>query len=120
MDQHLNLDREKILNEKFTPNVKGYDPQEVDRFLDLAMQDYGVFQRYMKESKSYIEELELSLSKLKDQNHKYELENGKMKKRLAGIKDTDNVNSSNLEYIQRIRQLENALYQHGIDPSKIK
>jgi DivIVA domain-containing protein len=35
MDENFNLTRDQILSKKFTPNVKGYDPDEVDDFLDL-------------------------------------------------------------------------------------
>jgi DivIVA domain-containing protein len=72
MDENFNLTRDQILSKKFTPNVKGYDPDEVDDFLDLIIADYAAFERYMKESKGYIEELELGTNKLKAQNHQLE------------------------------------------------
>jgi DivIVA domain-containing protein len=120
MNENFNLTRDKILTKKFTPNVKGYNPDEVDDFLDLIIADYAAFDRYMKESKSYIEELELGMNKLKAQNHQLDIENGQMKTRLSGIKDTDQVTSSNIDLIQRINALEKVLYKNGIDPSKIK
>src|SRR5574344_338246 len=120
MNENFNLTRDKILTKKFTPNVKGYSPDEVDDFLDLIIADYAAFDRYMKESKSYIEELELGMNKLKAQNHQLDIENGQMKTRLSGIKDTDQVTSSNIDLIQRINALEKVLYKNGIDPSKIK
>jgi len=120
MDENFNLTQDKILNKKFIPNVKGYDPNEVDDFLDMIIQDYASFDRYMKESKNYIVELELGTNKLKEQNHSLDIDNGQMRKRLAGIKDTDQVNSSNIDLIQRIRLLETELYKRGVDPTKIK
>jgi DivIVA domain-containing protein len=120
MDENFNLTRDQILSKKFTPNVKGYDPDEVDDFLDLIIADYAAFERYMKESKGYIEELELGTNKLKAQNHQLDIDNGKMKARLSGIKDTDQVTSSNIDLLQRINALEKFLYARGVDPTKIK
>ena len=36
----LNLDWKDILNKKFKQNQKGYDPDEVDAFLDKILEDY--------------------------------------------------------------------------------
>ena len=38
-DKSLNFNAEKILHTLFTPNVKGYDPDEVDSFLDKVIED---------------------------------------------------------------------------------
>ena len=37
-DKSLNFNAEKILHTLFTPNVKGYDPDEVDAFLDKVIE----------------------------------------------------------------------------------
>ena len=119
-DKTIFLNADDILREKFTPNVKGYDPDEVDTFLDRVMNDYRAFEKYFRESKAYIVDLESQLRKAKESNGQLTLENAKMTSRLAGVKDSSSVNASNLEYINRIDKLEKALWKAGIDPSNIK
>ncbi len=114
------LNADDILREKFTKNVKGYDPDEVDTFLDRVMNDYRAFEKYFKESKAYIVDLEGQLRKAKEANSQLTIENAKMSTRLAGVKDSSGVNSSNLEYINRIDRLEKALWKAGIDPSSYR
>ena len=112
------LSVESILKKVFRDNVKGYDPDEVDEFLDLVVKDYVSFERYRKQMGSYVVELENHLRKSREENRKYELENAMMKQRLTGIKDTDVVTTSNIELLQRIRKLENLIYRMGGDPTK--
>lgn len=119
-DKTIFLNADDILREKFTKNVKGYDPDEVDAFLDRIMNDYRAFEKYFQESKSYIVDLEGQLRKAKESISQLTLDNAKMNTRLAGVKDSSNVNASNLEYINRIARLETALWKAGIDPTSCK
>lgn len=115
----ISLNAAKILNKTFQPNGNGYDPAEVDEFLDQIISDYKAFERYFVESKKYIVELETQLRKSKEYAQKLEVENAKMASRLSGIKDSDSVSSSNIDLLSRISRLENELYKKGIDPTKI-
>lgn len=45
----LNLDLNSILDKRFPINFKGYDPTEVDVFLDLILEDYQTFQKIIAE-----------------------------------------------------------------------
>ncbi len=120
MDENsINLNSTKIYEKVFTPNVKGYDPEEVDAFLDEIIADYLAFEKYYRESRDYIRELEDSVRKEKENVRTLTVDNAKLSARVEGIKEGDNVNMSNIEYIQRIRRLEKALYRLGVDPSKI-
>ena len=119
-EKRISLNAETILKKKFTPNVKGYDPGEVDEFLDCIMDDYRGFENYYKESKAYIVDLERQLRQAKENISALTLENAKMSSRLAGVKDSTTVNSSNLEYINRIDRLEKALWDKGINPNIYK
>ena len=119
-DKTISLNAEDIVRKKFTPNVKGYDPEEVDSYLDCIIKDYQGFENYFKESKAYIIDLENQLRKAKESNAQLTVENARMSQRLAGVKDSSSVNSSNLEYINRINRLETALWKAGINPSTYK
>ena len=120
MESKLVLSPKKILEKSFTPNVKGYDPNEVDAFLDLIIEDYKLVQRFQEESRSYINSLEVQTSKLKEEKKSLEIENSNLHRKLDGIKEGDKVNAENMEYIQRIHTLENFLFAKGYDPRKIK
>ena len=119
-DTTITLNAEKILKKTFTPNVKGYDPDEVDDFLDLVAADYVAFENYYRESKKYIVELETRLRKAKESNSDMELELAKAKKRIEGIREGDSFTTENITLIQRIQRLETELYHLGIDPKTIK
>ncbi len=120
MESKLVLSQKKILEKVFTRNVKGYDPEEVDDFLDQVIADYGRFARFQEESRTYINSLEVQNAKIKQEKKNLEIENSNLHRKFDGIKEGDKVNAENLAYIQRIRVLENFLYAEGYDPRKIK
>jgi DivIVA domain-containing protein len=103
----------------FTPDVKGYDADQVDEFLDLVAKDYMAFEAYYNDSRKYIVDLETQLRKSREQASALEVENARLSKRLEGIKDSDSVNSSNIDLLQRIGRLEKELFRLGVDPRKI-
>ena len=119
-DTTIALNAEKILKKAFTPNVKGYDPDQVDDFLDLIGADYIAFEKYYRESKQYIIDLETRLRKAKEAAAEMELELAKLRKRVEGIRDGENVTTENIELIQRVRRLESELFRLGINPDTLK
>ena len=118
-DNTISLNSQLILKKVFTPDVKGYDADQVDEFLDQVARDYVAFEAYYNDSKKYIVDLETQLRKARERGSELEVENARLNRRLDGIKDTDKVSPENIELIQRIRKLENALYRMGEDPSKM-
>lgn len=119
-EKEISLNAEAILHKTFTPNVKGYDPDEVDSFLDLVLHDYQAFEKYYKESRRYIADLETQWRKDKEANKALTVENAKLKSRLSGVKEGTSVNSNDIHLVNRIAALEKALYQQGIDPRTIQ
>ena len=73
-DNSISLNATKILNKTFKPNGNGYDPDEVDEFLDKIIMDYRAFEKYYLESKKYIVELETNWRKEKEKISKYDTE----------------------------------------------
>ena len=118
-DETIKLNAEKILKQVFTPDVKGYDADQVDTFLDQVKEDYQVFESYVAKSRKYIVDLETQLKRCRDQLSTLEVENARMAQRLEGIKDSDNVSSGNIDLLQRIDRLERELFRLGADPRKI-
>ena len=119
-ESSFNLNANKILAKVFTPNMKGYDPDEVDKFLDDIIEDYQAFDRYYVDSKNYIIQLETSNRRIKEENQRLEQEKAMLKKRFEGLKPSDNPSQENIEYLTRIRKLESELYKLGINPNDIK
>lgn len=134
MELKLDLNAKKILDQKFTKDVKGYNPEEVDAFLDRIIQDYLAFSQYQKQSGAYVEGLEDKIAALQnekqscleerdgavDAKKKLELENASLKNKLGGIKPSDKPTAENIQYISRINQLEDFLYGIGYDPRTLK
>lgn len=119
-DKTISLDAKQILAKSFAPHGNGYDPDEVDAYLDRIIRDYQAFERYHQESREYTVSLETQLRQAKERIAALEVENAGYKSRLLGIKDSDKVDSTNIDLISRITKLENELYRHGVNPSQIK
>ncbi len=119
-DKTISLNAKQILAKTFTPHGNGYDPVEVDAFLDQIIHDYQAFERYYQESHGYTVDLETQLRQAKEKINSLEVENAGYKSRLKGVKDTDQVTSTNIDLLTRMRKLETELYRHGIDPNTIK
>jgi len=120
MEFKLQISSKGILDKVFKSTSKGYDPLEVDQFLDRILCDYREI-----ESKQTFANKELE--KVKEENDKlakriYELESNlaSYKAKYSNLKPNDKVNLDNINYIRRINELETFLFKNGFDPSKIK
>ncbi len=61
LSDKINLTGKEILEKEFKTSMRGYNPDEVDQFLDLIIKDYEVFQQA-------IEELQKENLRLKKEN----------------------------------------------------
>jgi DivIVA domain-containing protein len=134
MNDRIELTVQKILAKKFTPDVKGYNPDQVDDFLDNVIKDYVSFSEIQKQQAATIETLQKQLADLQekeskatsdsqilwDKNKQLEIDNASMASRLKGIKPGDRPTAENMQYIQRIRTLEDFLNSEGYDPNNLK
>lgn len=120
MKPKLNLTADNILNKKFPAKKNGYDCEEVDRYLDLVLEDYRRIQLHFERSIDNSSILEKEIKKLEKKIQDLEIKNAMMSKRFEDISLNDNVSIDNIELLQRIRALEKALHKLGVDPNKIK
>ena len=120
MADKLNFTSKSLLELEFTKNVRGYDPLQVDQALDKVIEDLIHYEKFYEDSVKYIQELESKIYSYRQKEKENEVEFSKLKNRLADIKDDSNVSKENINYLKRINALEKALYQLGVDPSKIK
>ena len=120
MAHKMNYTSYTLLHKKITSNVKGYDPLEVDKVLDDIINDLEFYENYVLEAKDYISRLETEIKKNRDEINNLTTEKAILESRLGGIDNDNNVSRENIHLLQRIRLLENKLYEKGVDPNKIK
>lgn len=116
----LKLSSSELLNKKFKGVRLGYDPLEVDMFLDKILSDYSFIETCKILSNTEFKELENKISDLEEKNKTLVIENASMRSKLLNIKDGDFVTKDNINLIKRINALEKFLFENGYDPSKIK
>ena len=65
--ENVNLTPKDIVNKNFKPKMRGYDPTEVDEFLDAVIQDYEVFTSEMQKLQADNEKLRSRVDELTKQ-----------------------------------------------------
>ena len=89
---------------KFKIDARGYRPQEVDKFLDLVINDYSEFIAEIKKLKK-----ELTL--VNDENNKLKNELRRIKANIEAAEGTANSTQvSNMDLLRRLSQLEKVVY----------
>ena len=117
----LFLNAQTIINHVFPINGKNaYDATEVDKFLDVIIQDYKLVENSVLIQAKEYENLKEKNKLLERDKRSLEVELEKYKARFANIKSDDNVTTDNIEYISRINTLERFLWAHGFNPDTIK
>ena len=102
MAKKLNLDVQTIFDKQFHVDFKGYNPEEVDSFIDLMIQDYQTFQEIIEELNQKNEETERNNASLRAKL--IELE-GTLRSKESEMK-TNVLGASNVDLIKRISRLE--------------
>ena len=102
------------------PSTSGYDSLEVDTFLDKILEDYKFLERNEILLKEELEDLMKKITELTEDKKQLEIELSKYKSRFQNIKVSDNVTTENIELLKKINVYEKALYERGIDPTKLK
>ena len=116
----LVLSSNEIGEKVFKGVPRGYDPYEVDKFLDQIIMDYQKVESNYLAEKSEIENYEKKIKKLEEERHFLEIELSKLKAKYSNVKPTDSVNDDNINLIKRINTLERFLWRNGFNPNNIK
>lgn len=122
-NSNLKLSAKEINSKEFSGKNGGYDALQVDRYLDLIVNDYIAFEQFAnnyKKLKSSYDDLLKTCQMYKDKLSESEYQKALIKEELSLLKQNNGGNTSNIELLQRISSLEQALYNLGKDPSKIK
>ncbi len=119
----LKLTEKEILNKKFKANVKGYDANEVDNFLDLILSDYRFIESKEKDYEGNHNSLKRENESLKSNVRELEQEISILKSKIAVLetnKTKTHEDLDPLELLQKCSKYEVKLVELGVDPSKIK
>jgi len=103
--EKISLTTQDILDKEFKIDARGYRPQEVDKFLDLVIDDYNEFITEIKTLKNEV-------AFLRDENAKVKGELRRVKASLEATENNSSSNSSisNIDILRRLSQLEKVVY----------
>lgn len=108
MNQNLNLSQEDILEKEFKIDTRGYRLKEVDQFLDLIIQDYGVFIDVIKKQEAEKDKLTDEVIRLKKQ-----LRDASVNAEIAKASSISNTGAiNNVDILKRISNLEKAIFEN--------
>lgn len=105
----ISLTPQEILDKEFKIDARGYRPQEVDKFLDMIINDYNEFITTIKDLKKEV-------SFLNDENGKLRNELRRIKANIEAAESSSSGGSvSNIDLLRRLSQLEKVVYGKNED-----
>ncbi|WP_096200468.1 cell division regulator GpsB [Bacillus sp. FJAT-45350] len=66
MNSQVRLKTKDILEKEFKTALKGYNQEEVDKFLDLIIQDYEMFEKIVEQLEYQNQQLQKDMKKLSE------------------------------------------------------
>lgn len=111
MGKNINLDIDTLLNKEFNSELKGYSPIEVDRFLDLIIEDYNTFNGIIKELNDNVEFLEKSNDNLKLNVIDLESKLTAAREQAANREVNTASTLSQVDILRRLSKLEQEVYK---------
>ena len=100
MYNDVNLTIEDIYEKEFKIDARGYRPQEVDKYLDVIMHDYKVYNNILKKNNEEIKALNEELLQ-------YKQEVRRLKNLLDAANETASKNDNNISNVDMLRRLSN-------------
>ena len=119
----LRLTSKDILNKKFKSSPNGYNPEDVDTFLDKILEDYRDIDKEIDNLNAQLVSLKRDNEALKSGLREKEQVISIQKSKNIALRNNQNNHESsldNLELLQKCGAYERKLYELGVDPSKIK
>lgn len=103
-NDRITLTPQDILDKEFKIDARGFRPQEVDKFLDVIINDYNEFI-------TLINGLKKEVKFLTDENNKLKNELRRIKSNIEAAESTSTGNTvSNVDLLRRLSQLEKVVY----------
>ena len=101
--ERILLTSQDILDKEFKIDTRGYRPQEVDKFLDMVIRDYGEFMKMLKE-------LDKEKNELIEDNMQLKQEIRRIKTQIEVLKEGTGVEITNSDLLRRLSNLEKIIY----------
>ena len=102
-NDRIYLTPQEILEHDFKVDARGYRPQEVDKFLDMVIRDYSEYINIIKSK-------DLDIKNLTEDNMKLKQEIRRLSALLESSDRELSKNTSNVDLLKRISQLEKVVY----------
>ena len=118
MANKLNYDGKSLLNIKFSPKQKGYDPLEVDQIFDNIIKDYESMTKEINELLQKNEQQLIKIEELKKELDRITFELASIKKQFNTLKKASSINEDNYKLVVKVAAYERALYRKGVDLKK--
>ena len=118
MANKLNYDGKSLLNIKFSPDQKGYDPLEVDQVLDKIIIDYETLTSSINDLAKKAEEQKSKYDELKKEYERVKLQMATLEKKFDALKRVSNVNDDNYTLVNKVAAYERVLHRKGINLKK--
>ncbi|AMV61503.1 Cell division protein GpsB [Pediococcus damnosus] len=102
---NMNLTPKDILQKEFKPKMRGYDPADVDTYLDSVIKDYESFQK--------------NIQQLQDENERLHDKIDELTKQVSVGKTTSSAQPSNgatnMDILKRLSNLERRVFGSQLD-----
>ena len=95
----ITLSGQEILEKDFKIDARGYNLQEVDKYLDIIIKDYNEFNGIIKEIATMNNKLSMENESLKEEIRD-------LKSNMEALKFSSSKKVSNVDLIRRVSQLE--------------
>ena len=118
MANKINYDGKTILNIKFSPKLKGYDPLQVDEVFDNIIKDYETYSSLLNEAMNEKSKQQAKLDQLKKEYDKVTFELASLRKQFDLLKKKSSINEDNYKLVTKVAAYERVLHRRGIDLKK--
>lgn len=108
MAAKLILDPEKIVNQEFSIDFQGYNPEQVDTMLDNVIKDYQAYDKMIADYKEKIEDLERTNASLRAKV--IELE-GRARAQAQADQDPMMAGATQIDILKRLSRLEKQVFE---------
>lgn len=110
MEQELTP--KQIVEKDFKQSMRGYNPEEVDVFLDIIIRDYDAFITEINYLKEENQKLNSEMNRIKEKNRDFEnqVETGVSDSGIERRKTDEQARVSNFDMLKRISNLEREVF----------
>lgn len=104
VEKRVNLNIQEILDKEFHVDIKGYNANEVDAFLDLVIADYQSYDEMNTIARE-------NLKKYEEENRKLRLRIRELELQLSSKDAVMNAPVDHLDILKRLSRLEKAVFK---------